>query len=181
VALEATFRLLSFQLQNLADNLQVLCLTLGDKPLEGDVALVDHLENTVLDMTGLLQDAMLSTREAQKAVEPPLDLERARRALSTCQKLFRRIEQEFSANLVSYEKLKDLTALGSKRSREWFSWTRAVKQGIELCRIPLDQVGNALVECWQEFAERLGTRSIAVLIQESGEKLNVGEGEKSCL
>ena len=68
MALEATFRSMLVRLQRLNDDLLVLRLTLGDKPPGSESALVDQLENTVLDMTGLLQEALDSSREAQRVV-----------------------------------------------------------------------------------------------------------------
>lgn len=171
MALEATFRSMLVRLQRLNDDLLVLRLTLGDKPPGSESALVDQLENTVLDMTGLLQEALESSREALSATGRPVDLDRAWRALTACQDCFQRIAHQFSADLISYEKLKDLATLGSQRGGEWFPWANSTKAGIEQCRHPLEEVSKALVGCWQELAERPGMMSVSVQATNIGQQI----------
>ena len=65
-----------------------------------------------------------------------------------------------AADLVSYERLKDLASLGSKRGIDWVL-VNTVKQGIEQCRQPLDGADQALAVCWQEIAERVGMTSVS--------------------
>ncbi len=187
MALEAAFSGLVIWLQKIGDDLHVLHLTLGDRPVNKESALVDHLENSVLDLTGLLQEAIDSACEAQKAIGHPMDLDLARRALSVCQGSFRRIEEQYSIDLVSYEKLKDLATLANKRLGEWVPWARTMKQAIEHCCYPLRDASNALVNCWQELAEHLGSMSISVQATNIGQQIgaqdlvNRGEGEKRWL
>jgi hypothetical protein len=171
VALESTFRELFSELKKLRDTLVALRLTVGeDKPRRGEAALVDHLEDTILDLMGLLDEALKAARAAQKGVDHPLNLDGARRALTICQERFHRIGHEFSANVVSYEKLKDLASLGV-RGGEWPLWANSVKQGIEQCRQPLDRAGEALAACWQEIAERVGMTSVSVQATNIGQKI----------
>ena len=95
MALEATFRELHTRLMNLQDNLLALRLTVAeDKPLKGEAALVDHFEDSILDTMGLLDECLNSSRAAQKAVGLPLNLDQARRALTTCQNRFHLAAQE---------------------------------------------------------------------------------------
>jgi hypothetical protein len=172
VALEATFRELFIQLRQLNDTLLALRLTVGeDKPLKGEAALVDHFEDAVLDLMGLLDECLKATRVAQKAVGHPVDLDGARRALAKCQECFHRIERQFSADLVSYEKLKDLASLGSERRGEWLPWAGSVKHGLEQCQQPLNGASKALAACWQEIAEHVGMTSISVQSINIGQKI----------
>jgi hypothetical protein len=168
VALEATFRDLSLCLHHLHDALNALQVTLGDKPVDDESALADAVETVVLDVMGTLHEARKAAVNARKAVGHPLDLDRARRALTTCQERFHRIAQQFAADLVSYDKLKDLARLGNAR-RAWLPWSSTVKQGIEQCRTPLDQSSAALAACWQELVEHSGTTSISV--KNTGQKI----------
>jgi hypothetical protein len=161
VALEATFRGLSFCMNHIHDALNEIQVTLGDKPPDDEAALADGLETTVLDMMGTLHEARRTALNARKALSPPPDLDRARRALSLCQERFHRIEKQFASELVSYEKLKELARLGTER-RVWLPWASTVKQGIEQCRQPLEQTSKALAACWQELVEHSGTTSISV-------------------
>jgi hypothetical protein len=169
MALEATFRELSVSLHKLHDALNALHVTVGDKPPHDEAALADGLENTVLDMMGTLHETRKSTRQARKAVGHPPDLDHARRALTLCQERFHLIEQQF-ADLVSYERLKELARLGNER-RAWLPWAGTVKQGIEQCREPLAQTSTTLAACWQELAERAGTTSISVRNAIVGQKV----------
>lgn len=172
MALEATFRELFSELKKLEDTLVALRLTVGeDKPPKGDAALVDHLEDSILDLMGRLDGCLSAARAAQTAVRHPLDMDGARRALTICQDGFHEIERQFAADLVSYERLKDLASLGSKRGIEWRSWSNTVKQGIEQCRQPLDGANQALAACWQEIAERVGMTSVSVQATNIGQQI----------
>ena len=172
MALEATFRELFTELRKVYDTLVALRLTVvEDKPVKGQAALVDRLEDTILDVMGLLDEALKAARAAQKCVGTTVDLNGARRALALCQERFHRIEQKFAADLVSYETLKDLAMLGSDRGREWLAWANSVKEGIEQCREPLGAASRALAGSWQEIAERVGTTSVSVQTTNIGQKI----------
>ena len=171
MALESTFRNLSVSLHRLHDGLSALQVTLGDKPPDDESALADGVETIVLDLMGTLHEAQKAALEARQAVGHPLDLDRARRGLTLCQERFHSIEQQF-ADLVSYEKLKELTRLGNTR-RAWLPWSSTVKQGIEQCQPALEQTSIALTECWQELAERLGTVNISMQATNVGQQITV--------
>src|SRR5215467_12815433 len=106
MALEATFRELAFCLHHLHDALHALHVTVGDKPVNEEAAPIDRLENAVLDMLGALHEARKAAVEARKAVGHPLDLDQARRSLTTCHARFHRIEALFTDRAGSYEKLR---------------------------------------------------------------------------
>lgn len=173
MALEATFRDLYTYLRRLQDTLVALRITVAeDKPLKGEAALVDHLEDTILELMGSLHECLTQARTAQKAVGHPLSLDRARRALTTCQERFHQTEQQFSADLVSYEKLKDLASLATERRGEWRPWVNSVRHGLEQCRNPLDLAKKALAGCWQEIAERVGMTSVSMESTNIGQQIN---------
>jgi hypothetical protein len=161
MALEATFRNLSVSLDMLNEALNTLHVMLGDKPPDQELALVDGLENALLDMMGELHEARKSALGARRNVGPQPDLDHARRALTHCQQRFHRVEQQFSIGLLSYEKMKELVWLGEK-GKEWRSWADSTRVGIEQCRQPMEQTSKALASCWQELAERLGTVNLSV-------------------
>ncbi|MGD0891598.1 MAG: hypothetical protein ABR923_08695 [Terracidiphilus sp.] len=162
MALEATFRNLFVQIRKLCDTLNAVLLTVGDKPPDRGAALADELENTVLDMLGLAEDARAAARLAEKAVSSPMNMDRARRALAKCQEKFHQLDQQYSNQLVSYEKLTDLTSLGRDRGGEWKPWAGSMKDAIEQGREPLEETSKALAACWQELVEHSGTTSISV-------------------
>jgi hypothetical protein len=168
VALETIFRNLSVCLHRLNDAFHALQVTLGDKPPDDESALADGVEAIVLDLMGALHEAQKAALDARKAVNHPLDMDRARRALTVCQERFHRIEQQFTSDLVSYERLKELARLGNLR-RAWLAWSGTVKRGIEHCQPSLDQASVALAACWQELVEHSGTTSISV--KNTGQKI----------
>lgn len=172
MALEATFRELSESLHYLHDALNDLQITLGDKPPGSESALADGVETLVLDLMGTLHEARKAALTARNAVGDPLDLDRARRALTACQQSFQKVEQQFAADLVSYEKLKELARFGAER-RVWLPWTGTVKQGIEQCQPFLQRISTALAACWQDLAERLGTMNISVRSTNVGQQITV--------
>lgn len=174
MALEATFRQLSVALHKLDDALSALQVTVGDTPPNDETALADALENTVLDMMGTLHETRKFALQAQNAVAHPKDLENARHALTLCQERFHRIEQQFAADLVSYDKLKELARLGNER-RGWLPWANSIRQGIEQSRQPLEETSTALASCWQELAERLGTVSISMKATNIGQQITVAK------
>jgi hypothetical protein len=172
MALEAAFRDLFRELRKLYDTLVAVRLTVvEDKPAKGETVLVDQLEDTVLDLMGSLNEALKAARAAQKGAGNSGDLNGVRRALTICQERFHRIERQFAADLVSYEKLKDLASLGSERRGAWLSWANCVKEGIEQCRQPLDAISKALAACWQEIAERVGMTSVSVTNTNIGQEI----------
>jgi len=169
MALETTFRTLTIQIRKLCDTLSAVLLTVGDRPTDRGAALVDGLENTLLDLLGLAEHARQAARSADKAVSVRMDIDRARRALAKCQESFHQVEQQFLNQLVSYEKLKDLASLGRERGGEWKSWAGSMKDAIEQTRHPIEECSKALAASWQELAEHSGTTSISVV--NTGQKI----------
>ncbi len=178
MALEKTFREFSMQLRRLRDRLQELRVTVvEDKPSKNDAVIVDRFEYAVEDLLGSVEEMVAKARQAQQAAGYPVDMEQARQALTQCQEQFHRLEQNFSGNLVSYERMKDLTGFGSERRGEWPSWVTSVKQGIEQCRQPMEDARKGMAECWQEIAEKMGTTSISVRTTTVGQKIMAGTAE----
>jgi hypothetical protein len=170
MALEVTFRDLSVCLQHLHDSLNELQVTLGDQPPDNESALADGVETVVLDMMGSLHEALNAAQQGRKAVGHPVDLDLARRSMIICQERFHTIESSYDVELASYEKLKLLARLG-RRQRVWLPWTRALKQGIDQCRQPLETVSRAAARCWQELVEHTGGISVAVSNTSIGQKI----------
>ena len=173
MALEATFRSLSVNLRKLRDTLNAVLLTVGDRPPEPGAALADGLENAVLDLIGTLEEARPAANAATKAVGPAKDLDRARRALARCQHLFHDVEQSFSKELVSYEKLRNLASLGNSRGGEWKHWAASMKDAIEQARQPIDETSKSLATCWHELAEHSGNTSISIRTQNVGQQTHL--------
>ena len=176
MALERTFQELPDHVRKLRDALLALQLTVReDLPPEGSVALVDQFGDAVDDSLGWLEESLQAAVQAQRAVEHPSDVDRARRALANCQEQFHRVEQRFVSDLISYEKLKDLASFGRGRRGEWIGWVKTVRLGLEQCRQPMDEVSKALLACWQEIAERAGMTSVSVQATNIGQQITAPE------
>jgi hypothetical protein len=155
VALEKTFRELGDVLRRLRDNLLLIQLNIReDVPVEGAVVLVDKLGDAVDDSLGSLQEALVAADEARKAIGPSLRLDMVARALTKCQEQFHSVELRFQSELISYERLTELTAFARSRRGEWLAWVKSVRQGLEQCKQPIDETSRTLLACWQEIAER---------------------------
>jgi hypothetical protein len=172
MALEATFRDLTASLQKLNDAVNALHITLEDKPQHDEAAVADDLADKALELMGLVYDARRAAVRARQSLKHPADLDRARRSLTLCQQRFHKIAQSYSANLISYEKLKELVRVGG-RGREWAAWAASTKEGVEQCRTPLEAASQALAVCWQELAERLGTMNITIQSKNVGQEISV--------
>jgi hypothetical protein len=170
MALESTFRELSSCLQQLQDALNVIEVTLGDKPPNDESAVADGVETIVLDILGTLHEVRQAALETHKAIGHPMDLDLARHALMRCQDGFHRIEEQFASQLVSYEQLKELARLGSAR-RTWQPWANTVRQEIEQCQPSLHETSKALAGCWQELVEHSGKTSISIRTENLGQKI----------
>jgi hypothetical protein len=81
MALEATFRELFRQLKRLKEMLDPLLCLLPDDPLNMEVALVQHLRESVETVSGWLDECLEQSQTAQDALGHSADLNRSRRAL----------------------------------------------------------------------------------------------------
>jgi hypothetical protein len=171
VGLEGTFRELVKQIHALHEALHYLNLAVGDQP-EGDgTMLADDMDEGVLNLIGVVHEARRAALNASKAVKHPVDMDRARRALSMCYERFHNIEQEFVSRVIAYDKLRALALLAAERRGEWPNWAAVTKERIEECRPPLEGVSLAIAACWQELTERVGMTSISVRATNIGQKI----------
>jgi hypothetical protein len=86
-----------------------------DKPLDGDVVLVDMLGDSADNLLGWLEEILMAANAGWQATQPPVDLEQIRGALVTCQEQFNRITHCFSTDLMRYERIAELTRVGRER------------------------------------------------------------------
>jgi hypothetical protein len=178
MALEATFRELTISLSKLRDVVNALQITLEDKPEHDEAAVADDLIDQTLELLGFVHEARRAALRAKRSLGHPPDIDQARRALTLCHERFHQVEQKFSVNVVSYEKLKELARIGG-RGQEWAAWSRGTKEGIEQCRRPLEESSKVLAACWQELVESGGRTSIYVRTQNLGQKIfNRGHANK---
>ena len=163
MALQKSFRDLCTRLQELQEVLEAVNTTVEeDRPRRKDVVVASRLADAVLAVRGILEESRTAADEACEAVGHPLDMDRARRALTTCQQQFHRFAAEFSHDLASYEQMADLASVAHERGRDWASWVKVVKQGLGQGQALVEEGREALFLCWQDLAERLGTASVSV-------------------
>jgi hypothetical protein len=162
MALEATFRELLRQLKVVNDTLDALRCLLPDDPLNTEVALVQHLRESVEGLGGWLEDCRAQLQAALVRLREPVDLNQARIHLTACQTSFYEAERAFSAEFVPYEKLREIVMLGNRRKGVWLTWAKSVKNDIDVCRYEMDLTRKALTTCWQELAAHAGTTNISV-------------------
>ncbi|MBV8834258.1 MAG: hypothetical protein JO108_34100 [Acidobacteriaceae bacterium] len=176
MALERIFRELPDSIRKLRDSMLALQLTIReDFPLHGSVVLVDQFGDAVDDSLGWLEDSLTAAIEVQECAKRPVDIDRARRALAICQEQFHRMVRRFDSDLVSYEKLKDLTGFGRSRRGEWLGWVKSVRKGLDECRQPMEEVSKALLACWQEIAEHAHVSSVSVQATNIGQQIAAPE------
>src|SRR5262249_24191374 len=129
VPFEKAFQELSTELRRLRDTFEDVRLTVvEDKPLRDEVVLVDRFGDAIVDVIGWIEEALAAAAEGEEAVGNPPDTHRARRALTACQERFIRLAQQFSLELLSYERLDELVRFGRRRGGEWRRWTNTVKE-----------------------------------------------------
>jgi hypothetical protein len=179
MALEAVFQELRGQCQKGRDIFNGLHLAIvEDRPLTGDLVLIDKFGDAVEDSLGGLEE-MYAAVESSTAGHQAPDLERARRALVKCQERFNRVLQQFCSDLAAHDRLAALLNAGRERRGEWRAWTQHVKETIEQCQHVLFEINHALCQCWQEIAERVGLPSVSVQTTNIGQKITAPESVKA--
>lgn len=174
MALENTFRELFTRLKKLKETLDGLRCLLPDDPLNMEVALVQHLRESVDSVGGWLDDCL---EQSQDAVGDPADLNRPRRSLALCQTSFDEAERTFSSELMSYDKLREIVRLGTRRGGVWLIWSQNVKRDLEAFRYELDLTRRAVTACWQELAEHVGTTNVSVQNTNIGQQITAAKTE----
>jgi hypothetical protein len=174
VTIEKTFQHLQQRLRELEEALDALDTTVEqDRPISDDVIVASRLNDAVLAARGYLQESLTAAGEACGAAAP-VDMECARRALVRCQERFHLFSRQFSDEIASYERWDDLRSVGKRRGREWMGWVSVVKDTLQNCLGLIDEVRNALFQCWQDLAERASLGSITAKNTQIGQKLVLG-------
>src|SRR5581483_697804 len=173
MALAASFNELCTALTALDEAFNQLRVAVHDGPSRGDSVLVDLFGDAADDLLGWSTGAAGAARAAQQAASYPLDTEHARWSLVAAQKTFDLIADRLLSDLLSYERISELTTLGRERRGEWLIWAGGVKSALDACREPLHNVHQALFLCWQEITEHLGTTSVSVQTTNVGQQISV--------
>jgi hypothetical protein len=165
MGLELAFQRLHAVLTQLRAALSDLRVTImEDCPLNNKVALVDHFENSVTDLLGLVEEALNTICGATQAQDTLGRAEVPRNALLLVHRRLNLLAQDYRNKLAAYDNIYSLRQLGRERGGEWRSWSSVVKETIERCAAPLDAVHEAIQDCWEEGTDGMvfaGTMSQA--------------------
>lgn len=174
MALDATFQQLCAQLLALHDVFAGLRTTVReDKPLQDDVVLVDLFGDAADDVLGLIEEALAAARDAQQAALSPATLSQASHGLTICHDRHNQVSHRCSADLLCYERIRELRRFGRRRGGEWRAWSRSVKAALDSCRQPLFEVDDAILRSWHELVERAGLPSVSVQSTTIGQHLTL--------
>ncbi len=174
MSLEKAFHELQLRQERLIESLASLRLAVAeDKPLRPDIALVDQRCAVVDDALGWAEEAHSAGVEGAAASQRPIDLDAARAALVKSQEAFNSLAHSFTENLVSYEAMTELAAIGLERGRDWKAWVAGVSSALRDCRQLVYEVNEALFGCWREMSERAGMNSVNVKTTAIGQKISM--------
>jgi hypothetical protein len=125
---------------------------------------------------GALDDLVQELRgwvaEAQNCIDAPLarlapDATPAYRALVGCQRFAVLLAERFNHHLAAPDALATLGLLSRHDDEGWAAWAFGVRDAIERCRGPLHELNAALLQCWQELAERSEMPNLTVSARRS--------------
>src|SRR5262249_1329476 len=125
------------------------------------------------DLIGLVEEAKAAAQAGQKATMGQMDLASARHSLIACHERVNSASQRFYSELVSFEALQALSSLVNEQRMVWHQWVSGVKDALDRCRQPIDNVNQALFQCWQEISERAGLVSASVEAARTGQPINI--------
>lgn len=170
MALDRVFQELCDRLRALESGLDELSsAVLHSKPAAGKAKagpskehyLADRLWEMVAEMQGRQKESYIAAVEAKRAVESPLNLDRAWRMLKTSQEVVNLIGRQYASDMVSYERVSDLMMLRTEHP-EWAGWVEAQLLQLQRLGKQIGDTSEAFLPCWQEIAERVGMTNVSV-------------------
>lgn len=179
MSIETVFPELNERLTRLREAVVCLRLTVvEDKPIRGDLALIDLRSDAIDEMSGRIEEAIEEASRGQKALRSPQRLDAARQALSQCQQAFNALSRRFRSDLVSYERMAEVIGLARERGREWHAWAVSVQAALRQCEQPLHDVEEALFTGWREISSRTSAPSVTVRSSSIGQRVVMKSGSQ---
>jgi hypothetical protein len=182
MTLASAFQGLSGNLQALREEFILLRWTVvEDTPLPKDHEPIKMFGEATDALLGWLEDCLTAASAGQQAVEREINLDRACRALTTCQKHFNDLQWSSDPDpnrffRLVYECIAPLLRAGRKRGQKGDIWVNRVNEALYQCHYLLYDVDQALLQCWEEVAERAGMTSVSVRATNIGQQIAVPEG-----
>ncbi len=183
MALDKAFQDLCDRLHALETELEELSsAVLHSKPAESranagsskEHYLADLLWEMVAEMQGRQKEASVAAAAAKRAVEPPLNLDRAWRMLKASHEAVNLIGRQYSSEIVPYERVNDLMTLRAEHP-EWAGWVEAQRTHLSRLGKQISDASDAFLACWQEIAERVGMTSVSVQSTNIGQQITAQE------
>ncbi|GAB2914443.1 hypothetical protein GCM10027093_61220 [Paraburkholderia jirisanensis] len=153
MTIELALNCLRQRLHEQCDALAALSTTVEeDRPRHSDVAVAAHLADAVLAARGAMEEttAAFATGLADEALD----------ALTRGHAAFLRYHEIFAREVASFERVEHLCTVARERGREWAGWVEVVRVELEQCSECAHRTAEALLDCWQEVAERRGGLSL---------------------
>jgi hypothetical protein len=177
MTLEAAFKDMSERWQALHERLEqdLLWAALETKPDE-EHSLASRYVDGITDLVAEARQAAADSRGL--AVGPP-SVTLASRGMLAAQRHFTRVARRLSADLLAYSRLRKLRRFGRERGGAWKDWAGEVHRALERCRQPLADLDAAMLQCWEELAERVGMTVVSVQTSGVGQQFNVPAGAEA--
>jgi hypothetical protein len=196
MALEAAFQFLYDQLRLLKEAVDELQLNVsGDyypesrsrKQPDGDSARdqtplpLEWLADKTAELEGAVEEAQHAAAVGVKAVRYPQNLMETQIALIAIQRCLNGALKTFYNEVAAYDTIQTLIQMGSRKGGKWPEWITLVKTVIEACRGPLHEAFQALGECWQELAEKIGTNFVSVQATNIGQQIRMRQNPEAAV
>ncbi len=104
-------------------------------------------------MTTLMDDAEQAALKGQDAALGKWDLGSSGAAMLRCHKSVRQCAKLFDIQLTSPQTVAALGQLESQGHGRWTAWVRGVSEALADCRSGLEEIEDAIVECWAQWLE----------------------------
>jgi hypothetical protein len=165
---------LALALRQLADAVRELEVHIADESA-ADAVLVERLDESVQDLRASVGEARVAVDRALGPSQQPVSIELGVSGLARCHECVLDATRKLGA-LLAHESIHDLLELGRRRGGSWLPWAEEVRDALERCRGPLDDVHQSLLECWQDVAERSTAGSVSVRATNIGQRVTVPSG-----
>jgi hypothetical protein len=181
--LKKVFQALMGELGQLEKPLDELIKLTGDYgPQKGAVHLIPKLYDHMVELDALRVETTEAAMQALKTIDHPVDLEATREALTACQKAFNALVKTFWQNVMSFEQIQDLVALGRDRGNageQWLKWTSTFQSWVTDLLDCFPGVNETLSLSWQELTDRLARNSVSVQATTIGQQITVPEEKET--
>jgi hypothetical protein len=162
MALETSRQRLVTHLRDACEKLSGLEVTVGDHPDGETPALVDLLDEAVLDAHGRVEDALAAAARLAAADGGAHLTETARATLPAIQQALHRAIFDCLLNLSAPAHSAELARIARLRGGEWTSWVKVIRPALAGCVRVLEPAHSLVGECWCDFFERVAPWPSAV-------------------